>query len=99
VPKIKTVSFSYERKFNLGDYNSASVGCTIWADVDIDAGESPEAAIAECAAVAKAAVREQSAPLFAKQSARVKEIFAGLPVELQAEAIKHSGANGAAKES
>ena len=97
--KVKTVSFTYERKFNLGDFNSAAIGCTVWADVDVEAGESPEAAIAECAALAKATVKEQAAPLFAKQSARVKEIFAGLPVELQAEAIKHSGANGVAKES
>jgi|GEM_PF-1618021 len=95
--KVKTVSFTYERKFNLGDYNSAAIGCTVWADVD--EGDAEQMVIEHCAATAKETVRLQAAPLFAKQSARVKEIFAGLPVELQAEAIKHSGANGAVKES
>lgn len=95
--RVKTVSVTYARKFNLGDYNSAEVGCTVWADVD--EGEAEQAVIEHCAATAKETVRLQAAPLFAKQSARVKEIFAGLPVELQAEIIKHSGANGVAKES
>ena len=94
--RVKTVSVTYERKFNLGDFNSASVGCTIWADVD--EGEAEQAVIEHCAATAKDTVRRQAAPLFAKQSARVREIFAGLPVELQAEAVKHGGVNGAAKE-
>lgn len=34
--KVKTVSVTYDRKFNLGDYNSASVGVTLWADVEGD---------------------------------------------------------------
>jgi len=33
MPTVKTVSVNYERKLNLGDYNSATVGCTVWADV------------------------------------------------------------------
>jgi hypothetical protein len=31
---IKTISATYERKFNLGDYNSLNVGATAWADLD-----------------------------------------------------------------
>lgn len=34
--KVKTVSITYERKINLGDYNSATIGLTLWADVDED---------------------------------------------------------------
>ena len=94
--RVKTVSFTYERKFNLGNYDSAAIGCTVWADVDD--GEAEQLVIEHCAVTAKEAVRLQAVPLFAKQSARVKEIFAGLPVELQAEAIKHSGANGVQKD-
>ena len=30
----KTVSITYERKFNLGDYNSVHIGLTLWADCD-----------------------------------------------------------------
>ncbi len=32
--KVSTVSVSYERKFNLGDYNSLHLCCTIWADLE-----------------------------------------------------------------
>lgn len=32
--KPKTVSVVYERKFNLGDYNSIHIGITLWADLD-----------------------------------------------------------------
>ncbi len=33
MPQIKTVSVTYGRKANLGDYNSADVECSVWADV------------------------------------------------------------------
>jgi hypothetical protein len=32
--RIKTVSVEYQRKLNLGDYNSATLGITLWADLD-----------------------------------------------------------------
>lgn len=32
--RVKTVSVTYERKLNLGDYNSAHIGLTLWADLD-----------------------------------------------------------------
>jgi hypothetical protein len=32
--KIKTISVSYSRKFNLGDYNSLGLEVTYWADLD-----------------------------------------------------------------
>lgn len=78
---INQVSFTYGRKFNLGDYNSAHVECTVSAD--LESGESEAVAIAKCAELAKAAVRDNAMPLFAKQTATAKEVFAGLPVELQ----------------
>ena len=31
---VKTVSVHYGRKQNLGDFNSANVECTVWADVE-----------------------------------------------------------------
>jgi hypothetical protein len=34
--RVKTISVVYERKINLGDYNSATIGLTLWADVDDD---------------------------------------------------------------
>lgn len=32
--KTSAVSISYKRTFNLGDYNSLGLACTIWADLD-----------------------------------------------------------------
>lgn len=78
---IKTVSFTYGRKFNLGDYNSANVECSVWAE--LDEGQTEAEALAQCVALAKQTVRENAEPLFAKQSAEVKALFAGLPVEAQ----------------
>jgi hypothetical protein len=34
--KIKTISVTYERKINLGDYNSATIGLSLWAEVEDD---------------------------------------------------------------
>jgi len=31
---IKTIAISYERKFNLEDFNSVTIGCTLWAQID-----------------------------------------------------------------
>lgn len=30
---VKTIAVSYEIKFNLGDFNSAILGCSIWAAI------------------------------------------------------------------
>ena len=32
--RVNTVSVSYGRKFNLGDYNSLSLEVTLWADLE-----------------------------------------------------------------
>jgi hypothetical protein len=42
--QIKTISVVYERKFNLGNYQSATLGCTAWADLDIETDDAEECA-------------------------------------------------------
>ncbi|MCC5653041.1 hypothetical protein LC609_25215 [Nostoc sp. XA013] len=32
--KFTTVSVNYSRKFNLGDYESLELGCSLWAQVE-----------------------------------------------------------------
>lgn len=32
--RVKTISVSYRRKFNLGDYNSLDLEATVWCDLD-----------------------------------------------------------------
>jgi len=83
MPVVKTVSVTYGRKFNLGDYNSATVDCTIWADLDPE--ENLDAAMHDLWAMAKENVKSQAQPLLAKNgaNANVKEFFLGLPADLQ----------------
>lgn len=32
--QLKTASVTYERKLNTGNYSSATLGITLWADID-----------------------------------------------------------------
>jgi hypothetical protein len=34
--RVSSISFSYTRKFNLGDYEAVEIGVTQWAQVDED---------------------------------------------------------------
>ena len=81
--KLKTVSVTYGRKFNLGDYNSATVDCTLWAD--LDEGDSEADAMTALWEMAKANVKAQALPLVQKQSANVEQIFMGLPMQVRNE--------------
>ena len=76
---IKTISVTYERKINLGDFNSANIGVTLWADVE--EGESPVVVTEALFAQAKAAVKEQAMLLVSKVNAQTREFFAGKPIE------------------
>ena len=78
---VKTVSVTYERKHNLGDYSSANIGCTIWADVSDD--QDLDTAMPGLWDMAKANVKAQLLPLTSKTKATVEQVFMGLPLELQ----------------
>ena len=76
---IKTISVTYERKFNLGDYNSATCGCTAWADISDD--ESVDTALSDLRDVCRDSVKAQATPRLGKQpNARTLETFAGKQV-------------------
>jgi hypothetical protein len=77
--QIKTISFVYERKWNTGNYESASVGMTAWADIAED--EDPVEAARQLENFVKAEVKAQSLPLLGDRKAQVKEFFGGLPVQ------------------
>ena len=78
---VKTASVTYGRKFNLGDYNSATIDCTLWADISDD--QDLDVAMAALWQMAKENVRAQAMPLVSKNKAQVEEVFMGLPLELQ----------------
>lgn len=83
---VKTVSVTYERKHNLGDYSSANIGCTLWADVSD--GQDLDVAMCALWSMAKENVKAQLLPLATKQTIHTEEIFMGLPLDLQAEIAK-----------
>jgi hypothetical protein len=37
--KVTTIAISYNRKFNLGNYNSVELSCAIWAQIDKEEDE------------------------------------------------------------
>ena len=79
---IKTVSVTYGRKFNLGDYQSAEIAVTLWADID-EGDESALTATTILFEEAKSLVKAQALPLVKKErqvAAEVTQRFAGQKV-------------------
>ncbi len=64
---VKTVSVNYERKLNTGNYSSATVGVSLWADIELDengkAVENETKVIQGLFETAKACAKEQMIPL------------------------------------
>ncbi len=61
--KIDKISITYNRAFNLGDYNSLRLEATVWADVD--EGDNPD----ECIR----ALQEQVRDAVKKEYGRLKD--------------------------
>ena len=59
--KVKTISVNYERKLNLGNYQSATVGVALWAD--LDEGEVAEEAATQLQEKARALVKAEASRL------------------------------------
>ncbi|MCG6138453.1 MAG: hypothetical protein MET45_28160 [Nostoc sp. LLA-1] len=59
--EIKTISVTYHRKFNLGDYESLELGYSLWAQIDPE--EDAEGATQFLYMQAKASVKEAAMPL------------------------------------
>jgi hypothetical protein len=91
---VKTVSVHYGRKVNLGDFNSANIECTVWADVE--EGEDLHGTMTALWGMAKENVKAQVKPLVkdgnGKGSTDVKEFFLGLPIQ-QEVSYAHQGTN------
>ncbi len=59
--KIGTVSISYSRKFNLGNYESLELGCSLWAQVEEE--EDAEGVVQFLYHQAKASVKSAAMPV------------------------------------
>lgn len=64
---IRTVAVTYERKFNLGDYNSVHIGVTLHADLDDTDGNDAVAIGLELQATARDLVKAERSRLPARQ--------------------------------
>jgi hypothetical protein len=64
--EIRTISVTYHRKFNLGDYESLELSCSLWAQIDPE--EDADGATQFLYQQAKASVKEAAMPVI-KESA------------------------------
>lgn len=81
--KIKTISATYERKVNLGDYNSAHIGMTVWADLD---ESDDEAEVGNgLRQMARHHVMAEMARVMPKLESKVQDIYMGLPISFREE--------------
>jgi transcriptional regulator with XRE-family HTH domain len=88
---LKTVSVSYGRKLNLGDYNSVNVEVSAWAE--LDEGDDVDTVMRDLMGMAKTNVRVQliaaqgQGKLDATALKRLEETYLGLPIRrLESEA-------------
>ena len=79
--KLKTISVTYERKLNLGDYNSLHSGVSLWAD--LEDGDDEATAAEALRTMARNQVMLELSRVDAKLAAKVENIFAGLPTSVQ----------------
>lgn len=86
---LKTISVAYERRQNLGDFSSAHVGVTLWADVTDD--QDLPAAMKGLREMARENVKDELLRVTAKNGARVESVFMGLPLELRQAAKAAAG--------
>lgn len=62
--EIKTISVTYQRKFNLGDYESLEIGCSLWGQIDPE--EDEDGCIEYLFEKAKTSVKQAAIPLLQK---------------------------------
>lgn len=80
--QIKTLSVTYARTFNLGDYNSARFEVAVAAE--FEPGDELAAVEAELWRVAKESLKAQALPVIRKRQEEIGAIRASLPEGLVA---------------
>ncbi len=79
--QLKTISVTYGRKLNTGDYSSATCEVSLWADLEV--GDDEAAAADALRAMARNQVMLELARVEQRLQAKVEGVFAGLPVSVQ----------------
>jgi hypothetical protein len=75
--RVVTITATYARTFNLGEYNSMRLEASLSADLDDD--DDPAAAHAELFDLAKATVKAQAAPVLERRKKEIAAIRDSLP--------------------
>ncbi|MFW9262003.1 hypothetical protein [Nostoc sp. CALU 546] len=70
--KIGTVSVSYSRKFNLGNYESIELGCSLWAQVEDE--EDADGVVQFLYHQAKVAVKEAVMPVIKVNEFQISKV-------------------------
>ena len=83
---LKTISATYGRKMNLGDYNSAHAEITLWAE--LEEGDSEEDSAIALREMARSNVMNELGRLDRSLKAKTEDLFMGLPKELKEAATK-----------
>ena len=71
--EIKTISVTYSRKFNLGDYESLELSCSLWGQID-PAEEDAEGATQFLFQQAKASIKEAAMPVIKASSYQMNKV-------------------------
>lgn len=79
--QLKTISVTYGRKLNLGDFNSVHSEVSLWAD--LEEGDDEAAAAEALRAMARNQVMLELSRCDQRLQAKVTDIFAGLPISVQ----------------
>lgn len=79
--KITTISGTYGRKLNLGDFNSVHASITLWAD--LEDGDNEAMATLALREMARNHVMNELGRVDQRLAAKTQDLFMGLPVELQ----------------
>lgn len=79
--QLKTISVTYGRKMNLGDYNSAHVELSLWAD--LEEGDDEIKAAAALRQMARNNVMQELGRFSPQLEAKTQELFMGLPVDVR----------------
>lgn len=79
--KLKTISTTYGRKMNLGDYNSVHIEMSLWAD--LEEGEDEAAAAEALRTMTRNQVMAEMARLKPELQAKIEDLFMGLPVAIR----------------
>jgi hypothetical protein len=85
---LKTISTTYGRKLNLGDYNSVHIEMSLWAE--LEDGDDEALAADALRQMARHQVMAEMARVKPELAAKITDIFMGLPTAVR-EQIEYDG--------